>query len=53
MCKRSVKVRPVSAIWEIRCVHCQVSARADDELKVLDNWVKFRKGMEKVKIKEK
>jgi len=53
MCKRPVKVRPVSAIWEIKCVRCHVTARADDELRVLDNWIKFRVGMENVKIKKK
>jgi ribosomal protein L37AE/L43A len=51
-CKGVVEVRPRGSLWLMSCERCQVSAAANGQLKVLENWLEFRTGMEKLNNKK-
>ena len=53
ICGHSIKLRKTGVKWEMQCVRCSVSARGDNKDTVFENWIRFRKGMERVKINKK
>ena len=46
-CREPVRVRRAGPSWVIACAPCMVIARAGQEMKVYENWLNFRQGMEK------